>query len=407
MTSAQQLARPLVDSVSVQVVSPQWAGRVVSPLHDVLSEAERRAVLAANPDSYLHVTSDPLALPEPPGDVAAEAVQAKALQRLLDLGAYSRVSEPAVFVYRLNDRGREHTGVIASVAVEGFGDGRVLGHERVQPDRVTGLVRHYQRVPMRSELVALFHPVDPVIAELTTRVVAQPPLLCFTDASGMVQSVWQAGRADAAALTRELGGQRLYVADGHHRVAAATQFQKLAGRPSTGRVLCALYPQDEIVLHAFHRRVRGPVDVHALFEGLTAHFEVTPIDEPSNEPRAGDGSAVAPSAIGVYAAGRWWALRPRVPRRLSGVAGLDVTMLDHQALCPLLGIGYGDPRLQFVPDLRDLGATARECDADAGVLFTLQAPSIEDVVSVAERHEVMSPKTTYVQPKPRTGIFLS
>jgi len=89
------------------------------------------------------------------------------------------------------------------------------------------------------------------------------------------------------------------------------------------------------------------------------------------------------------------------------VAGLDVTMLDHQVLCPLLGIGYGDPRLQFVPDLRDVGATARECDADAGVLFTLHAPSIEDVVSVAERHEVMSPKSTYVQPKPRTGIFLS
>ena len=207
MTSAQhcglQLARPLVDTVSVHVVSRQWAARVVSPLHDVLSETERRAILADNPDSYLHVTSDPLALAEPPGDVAAETVQAKALQRLLDLGAYTPVPEPAMFVYRLTDRGREHTGVIASVAVEGFGDHRVLGHERVQPDRVAGLVRHYQRVPMRSELVALFHQVDPVIAELTARVVAQPPLLSFTDASGMEQSVWQARRADAAALTRQ------------------------------------------------------------------------------------------------------------------------------------------------------------------------------------------------------------
>ena len=89
------------------------------------------------------------------------------------------------------------------------------------------------------------------------------------------------------------------------------------------------------------------------------------------------------------------------------MAGLDVTMLDKLALRPLLDLDYGDPRLQFVPDLRDPGATTHACNLDAGVLFTLHPPGIEDVVSVAERHEVMSPKTTYVQPKPRTGIFLT
>lgn len=391
------LARPLVDSVIAHVVSPQWASRVVSPMHDVLSEAERHAILAENRDSYLHVTSDPLALPEPPGRTAADSVQAEALRRLLDLGAYTPVPEPTLFVYRLTERGREHTGVIAGVAVEGFGDGRVLGHERVQPERVAGLVRHYDRVPRRSELVALFHPVDSVITELTARVVAQPPLLDFTDASGVAQSVWQVGEADAAALTEQLGGQQLFIADGHHRVAAAIQSWELAGRPQTGTVLCSLYSQDAIALHAFHRRVRGPVAVPALLGGLAAHFEVIPTDGPS----------VVPGAIGLYAAGRWRLLRPREPWNMPGVAGLDVTMLDQQVLRPLLGINHGDPRLQFVPGLRDLSAMTRECDADAGVLFMLHAPSIEDVISVAERHEVMSSKSTYVQPKPRTGIFLS
>ena len=89
------------------------------------------------------------------------------------------------------------------------------------------------------------------------------------------------------------------------------------------------------------------------------------------------------------------------------MAGLDVTMLDQQVLRPLLGIDHGDPRLQFVPDLRNLDATTQECAADGGALFTLHAPEIGDIVSVAERHEAMSSKTTYVQPKPRTGIFLS
>ncbi len=89
------------------------------------------------------------------------------------------------------------------------------------------------------------------------------------------------------------------------------------------------------------------------------------------------------------------------------MAGLDVTLLDEQVLRPLLGIDHGDPRLRIRPRPPRPRRTTRDCDADAGVLFTLHAPRIEDVVSVAQRHEVMSTKTTYVQPKPRTGIFLS
>jgi uncharacterized protein (DUF1015 family) len=399
MTSAHDLERPLVQSVGGHIVTARWAARVVSPLHDVLSEDERRAMLAQNPDSYLHVTSDPAALPEPVGDIRGEPVQVRALRRLLERRAYSPVPERSLFVYRLTDEGRDHTGVIANVAVEGFGDGRVLGHERVQPERVEALVRHYQQVSVRSELVALFHPHDPVVTELTARVAAGRPILHFTDASGVTQSVWRAGAGEAEALTRRLGGQRWYVADGHHRVAAASRYRELGGRPPTGTVLCALYPEDDIVLHAFHRRVRGPVDVPALVARLAGAFEVTPAPDPVTRP--------APGSVGLHADARWWVLRPRVPRVQAGVAGLDVTMLEEQVLQPLLGIHHGDPRLEYVPDLRDIGASVRQCRADGGALATLHAPRVQDVVTVAERGEAMSPKTTYVQPKPRTGIFLS
>jgi uncharacterized protein (DUF1015 family) len=398
MTSARELGRPLVQSVTGHIVSPGWAARVVSPLHDVLSDEERRAMLAQNPDSYLHVTSDPSALPEP-ADEDAEPAQARALRRLLERRAYTPVREPALFVYQLTDRGRDHTGVIANVAVEGFGDGRVLGHERVRPERVAALVRHYERVSWRSELVALFHPVDAVVTELTAGVVSGPPVLHFTDASGVTQSVWRAGAAASVALARRLGGQRWYVADGHHRVAAATRFRERGGSPRTDTVLCALYPQDDVVLHAFHRRVRGPFAVPALLAALEASFEVLPAGGPA--------AGRAPGSIGLYGDGGWWQLRPREPRLRPGVAGLDVTTLEKQVLEPVLGVHHGDPRLEYVPDLRDLRTTLRQCDADAGVLFTLHAPRVEDVVAVAERREAMSPKTTYVQPKPRTGIFLS
>jgi len=118
MTTAHNVVLPLVDTVSVHVVSPHWAARVVSPLHDVLTESERRAVLAENPDSYLHVTSDPLALLGTLGDASAAAAQEHALQRLLDLGAYRCLPEPGVFVYRMREGADEHTGVVASVGMD-------------------------------------------------------------------------------------------------------------------------------------------------------------------------------------------------------------------------------------------------------------------------------------------------
>jgi uncharacterized protein (DUF1015 family) len=386
----------LVRPVRARLVTAPWAARVVSPLHDVLTESERRAVLADNPDSYLHVTSDPLALPGTLGDAPADAAQARALRRLLDQGAYRCLPEPSAFVYRMREGDDEHTGVVASVGLAGFADGRVLGHERVQSARVEGLVRHYDRVTMRSELVALFHRAEPTVAALTDRVRQKPAVLEFTDAGGIEQSVWRAQPTESAALVRQLGEQRLYVADGHHRVAAALRCWERDGRPEGASVLCALYPQDQVFLHAFHRRVRGPLAVPELLDALGSNFVV----------RRAAGPDVRPGSIGLYGAGRWHLLTPRERRSVTGVGGLDVTMLDDRVLRPLLGIHDGDPRMDFLPELRNLEPSIRACDEDRGVLFTLHAPRLVDLISVAERREVMSAKTTYVRPKPRTGVFL-
>jgi len=352
-------------------------------------------MLADNPDSYLHVTSDPLALPGTL-DGPEGGAQSRALRRLLDQGAYQRLSEPSVFVYQMREEDRQHTGVVASVDVAGLADGRVLGHERVQDRRVEALVRHYERVNMRSELVALFHHADPAVSELTTQVCQSPALLEFTDAGGTEQSVWRAGPEESSDLLRHLNMHRHYIADGHHRAAAALRCWERDGRPEGSSVACALYPQDEISLHAFHRRVHGPVAVPELLDALSSAFDV----------RRGSGPAVGRGLIGLYAAGGWHLLTPRRRSSLPGVAGLDVTLLDDRVLRPLLGIRDGDPRLEVLPELRDLTPVIATCDEDGGVLFTLHAPSLDDLVAVAERHEVMSPKSTYVQPKPRTGIFL-
>ena len=386
----------LVRPARARLVASQWAARVVSPLHDVLTESERRAVLAENPDSYLHVTSDPLALIGTLGDATAQAAQARALQRLLDLGAYRCLPEPSVFVYRMREGDDEHTGVVASVGLDGFADGRVLGHEGVQATRVESLVSHYDRVAMRSELVALFHRAEPGVTELTDQICQQPALLEFVDAGGVEQWIWRAHPEETAALIRQLDSHRYYIADGHHRVAAALRRRARDGGPKTVQCCARSTPRIRSSSMRSIAAFVGPVAVPELLEALESAFVV----------RLDAGPDVSPGSIGMYAAGRWQHLTPREPRSATGVAGLDVTMLDEQVLRPLLGIQDGDPRLEFIPELRNLDPTIDACNEDGGVLFTLHAPRLDDLISVAERGEVMSAKTTYVKPKPRTGIFL-
>lgn len=386
---------PLVAPFSGHVVDPSWAARVVSPLHDVLSVEDRRAIMAANPDSYLYVTSDPLDLPGPPQGDPSQA-NAVAQQRLLALGAYGPQVNGACFVYRMVEDGIEHSGVVAQVAVAGFADGRVLGHESVQPDRVDGLVRHFDAVPHRSELVSLVHRGDRVVAELVETTCRAAALLEVTDVSGVLQSVWPADRPTSVELVTALGALPLYIADGHHRVAASVRRWERDGRPAAASVLCAIYAEQQIRLHSFHRRVRGPLDPQALVAALSRDFDVRPVAAATRERRL----------FGLYVGGRWLQLAPRTDPHAPGVAGLDVTMLDEQVLRPLLGVEEADPRLEFVPELRDLAVAIQDCDADGGALFTVDAPTMDDLVSVAERGEVMGAKSTYVQPKPRTGIFL-
>ncbi len=234
------------------------------------------------------------------------------------------------------------------------------------------------------------------MADLAARVGRTDPILDTLDVSGVGQTVWRAGAAQTAQLVERLDGRQLYIADGHHRIAAAVRRWERDGRPDDATVLCVVYPEREIRLYAFHRLVHGPVDVAALLAAAAQDFDIRPAAGPT----------LSSGRFGLYAAGRWSELVPRSAPLLRGVAGLDVTILDQQILRPRLGVVAGDPRLEFVPELRPLASTLRACDTDGGVLFTLQAPSIDDLVAVAERGEVMSAKSTYVQPKPRTGIFL-
>jgi uncharacterized protein (DUF1015 family) len=388
----------VVRAFSGALVRQAWAGRVVAPMYDSLPLARREEVLATNPDSYLHVTAAPVGPDTVRADGAASVWGEQALRRLIRLGAYQQATTPAMFVYRMRVADRDCTGVVAEVDVAAFADGRVLGHEDVQPDRVEGLVRHFRAVTARSDLVALIHQGTTGYDHALEAVCAGPPALDVAGPEGVQQTAWWVSDpADQAIFAAALGRGPSYIADGHHRVAAALRYTEQEQLPAGHGVLSIFYTQAELRPLAFHRRVAGPVPADTFLSALEPQFRVEPEEAPGRQPGGFD----------LYLRRRWWSVRPLRPSLQPGAAGLDVTLLHRRVLEPLLGLTQvTDPRLEPVSELTPLAEVLARCDQDGGALFLLVPPTVGQIIEVADRGEVMIPKTTYFDPKPFSGVFL-
>jgi uncharacterized protein (DUF1015 family) len=298
-----------------------------------------------------------------------------------------------LYVYRLRRDGQEHVGLVADVLVEAFLDGRVRGHEEVQPERVAALVELFSADHERSELVALLHPSGPAVEAALASATGSEPLLQFVGPEGWEQTVWQVPDGAGAAALEELGSAVHYVADGHHRVAASLQVWEQQGRPSDATVMSVIYPLDGLRLLAFHRRVAGPVPAGDVLDLLAGDLSVTDLMDPDD----------ATGCFAAYVDHRWYDVHHDGPRA-PGAAGLDVAVLDEHVLRPLLGTDVG--RLEIASALTPLTELVTSCDEDGGALFALRPPTLEQLTEVADRGESMPPKTTYFDPKPFAGIFL-
>jgi uncharacterized protein (DUF1015 family) len=367
-------------------------------MHDALSDAQRANLLLENPLSYLNVTRSALDMPGASYEEIG-AANAAGLERLLRSDAYGPLDDPALYVYRIEQNGDVHTGIVADLDVSGFVDGRVLGHEDTNPAKVEALAKHFEAVPTRSELVAVMYRDDDKVNAVVNTTTASEPLLELVDLTDVRQQVWRIADADASVIIERLGQRRHYVADGHHRVAATVARWRGHGSPRGGTVLCVLYPESQTHLLAFHRLVAGPIDTESLLVGLKERYNISVVEEPTPaRPIADHGT------FGLHLGAQWYELKRRSDERADGASGLDVALIDHEILRPLLGVFSGHERVSYVSDLADVIEVAATHPEHA--LFLLAAPTHDELIDIAERGEVMPPKSTYIEPKPRAGVFL-
>ncbi|HCP01725.1 MAG: hypothetical protein CL573_02395 [Alphaproteobacteria bacterium] len=385
---------------------------VAAPPYDVVSFEEAKALAEGHPWSFLHVSRPEIDMP-PGTDPHADAVYAKGasnLAAMIGAGKLIRDGSPCFYVYRIIMGDHIQTGLVAATPVAAYLKNIVRKHEFTRPEKEDDRVRQIDEVNAQTGPVLVVHQPNKAVAAVLADITSGDVTYDVTQPDGVRHIVW--------AVTETVDVQRvaaayapvdvLYIADGHHRSAAAARVSALReGRDGVSdaheRFLVVAFPTDELKIFDYNRVIRD-------LNGLTAKEFLARVGEAFVVvPSSGPARPACQHAFGMYLAGAWYALKTKlVPGpETSPLDRLDVKLLSDRLLEPVLGITDPriDPRIDFVGGIRGLEALEARVDSgDWAVAFALFATSIEDLMCVADADEVMPPKSTWFEPKLADGL---
>jgi uncharacterized protein (DUF1015 family) len=390
--------------------APGRAADVLAPPYDVLSSAEARERVDGKPWSFLHVSKAEIDL-DPAIDPYDRAVYAKAaenLQRTIGAGMLVRDAKPCYYAYRLTWRGHVETGFAAVASVAAYAENRIRKHEYTTLAKEDDRVHQIEAVNAQTGPVMLAYPSAPEIDAVLARAAAGNPAVDVTADDGVRHQLWVIGdEATIAALTRAVDAlPALYIADGHHRSAAAERIAKTrGGEGSHSYFLAVLLPQAEMTILDYNRALRdlNGRTPETLLAEIRQRYTVEPSDQPVRPASA--------SEVGMVLAGRWYRLTLR-PEHVAGadpdpVARLPVTLLARNIIEPIFGVTdpRRDKRIDFVGGGRGLDELERlVASGTMAVAFALYPTQMRDLMAVADAGAIMPPKSTWFEPKLADGI---
>lgn len=395
---------------------PELAAQVAAVPYDVVNTEEARALAAGNPLSFLHVSRSEIDLPQGAEPYAA-AVYERALQnfRWLEREALLREVEPSTYVYRqetvLLGRSVCQTALVCCGSVEEYERGIIKRHEKTRRDKEDDRTRHTLTLRANSGPVFLMYRDRPSIDQLIEQEVQAAPLYDFRAVDGVRHRVWRCA-ATAPFISEFASVEAAYIADGHHRAASAARAgvelraasARHAGNERFNWFLCALFPASQLTILPYHRVVKdlNGLSPQALLERLAQVGSVAATDNP--EPPA-------PGSFCVYVGQQWH--RVSFPGHTidvrDPVGSLDYSLLGERVLGPILGIGdiRTDQRIDFVGGIRGPGELVQRVDSGRdAVAFCMHATTIEHLLRVADAGQIMPPKSTWFEPKLRSGLLV-
>jgi uncharacterized protein (DUF1015 family) len=390
------------------------AARVASVPYDVVDAKEARALAAGNPVSFLHVCRPDIDLPEDT-DPHADAVYAKGRENLDGFYATGTLvgdPVPRLLVYRQTFRGRAQDGLVAACSVDDYDGDVIRKHEKTRPDKEDDRVRHLLAQSAHAEPVFLtYRAVDAIDARIA-RVTAASPEFDFEAPDGVTHTLWIVPEDDAAFFAASFATVPfLYVADGHHRCASASRAraalkEKLGSLPDEHPVNwfpAAIFPDRQLAILPYNRVVKdlGGSGKEDFLGKVRERFDSRPAETPHPRHRG---------AFCMFFEGSWQTLTPREPVPDSDpISSLDVSILQDRLLGPVLGIGdpRTDPRIDFVGGIRGTGELEERVRSGRGaVAFSMFPTSLAEVMAIADAGATMPPKSTWFEPKLRSGLFV-
>lgn len=402
-----------------RAVRPQkeLASSIAALPYDVYNTAEAREVTAREPLSFLRIDRAETQLPEGT-DPYSDIVYRKAreiLDGMLSDGSFVQDETSCFYIYTLTMNGRTQNGIVGCASVDDYVNQVILKHENTLEAKELDRIRHVEACSAQTGPIFLTYRPHTGLKQLVASVKENTPCLYdFTSSDGVRHQVWRIdGSSDIENISQIFSGiPHLYIADGHHRAASAVkvglrkraQNPDFSGDEEYNYFLSVLFPSDELHIYDYNRCV---LDMNgytsgAFLDKIKDRFKIIPMGQTACRPgRKGE--------FGLYCSGSWYRLQVRdCPAGSDPVKNLDVSILQDYILDPVLGIRNpkADPRIRFVGGIRGLDALQEMADRSGGAAFSMYPTSMEELLAVADAGRLMPPKSTWFEPKLRSGLFI-
>ena len=394
----------------------ELCSKVAALPYDVMSSAEAREMVKGDPYSFLHVDRAEIDL-DPSVDIYSPEVYQKAadnLNKMITDGIYIHDEKPCMYIYRLTMDGRSQTGLVACASIDEYINNKIKKHELTREDKEQDRIRHVDTCNANTGPIFLTYRNRDDINALIAEETAKTPVYDFVSEDGVGHTVWVIDDENKISALQAAFAQvpALYIADGHHRNASAVKVGlKRRGEGEYDKeaefnfYLAVAFPDNQLKILDYNRVVKdlNGMSESEYLEKISKDFDV--------KPENGTFKPDSALTFGMYLGGKWYRLTAKDGsfNAADPVESLDVSILQNNLLAPVLGIGdpRTDDRIAFVGGIRGLGELVSLVDSGrAAVAFAMYPTSVEQLMSIADAGKIMPPKSTWFEPKLRSGIFI-
>ena len=390
-----------------------FAEDVVAPPYDVLSSNEARARVIGKPHSFLHISKPEIDLPEGTNPFDSKVYQTGAdnLKKLINENILLRDNNEHYYVYRLIMNGHSQTGIVAVASVAAYDSNRIRKHEFTRPEKEDDRVRQIDALNAQTGPVFLTYRHNKDVDKIIEEICLNEPLYDLVADDGVQHTIWGTEQPQQLDSITTLFNQMdcLYIADGHHRSAAASRVAAERNKGNSKQnmsdyFLSVIFPDNQMNILDYNRVVKdlNGLSVTEILSKVGESFIVSKVNK-----------AVKPSEameFGMYLDGQWYQLKTKAECIVDTdpVANLDVSLLQNLLIEPILGISdpRRDKRIDFIGGIRGLAELEKRVNsAEMAIAFSLYPTSMSALMSVADANEVMPPKSTWFEPKLADGLL--